>query len=188
MQNRWVAFAAVLTGVAVIGAGTVAVERLTAIGAAAPFQMTCPSTASVKVGEIVVPSGPVAGFCQDRLINAAHIMNAARAQGIGTHTQAIGVMTAIGESRLRVLDHGDSAGPDSRGLFQQRANGAWGSLSDRMNPYISASNFFTALVNLPRWKTLTPSEAAHDVQGNADPNYYQSYWPAAQTIVKTLNQ
>ena len=38
--------------------------------------------------------------------------------------QAIGVMTAMGEYSLQVLEYGDAAGPDSRGLFQQRANGA----------------------------------------------------------------
>jgi len=47
-------------------------------------------------------------------------------------------MTAMGGSGLRNLNHGDAAGADSRGLFQQRANGAWGSLNDRMTPSIAA--------------------------------------------------
>jgi hypothetical protein len=58
--------------------------------------------------------------------------------------KTIGVMTAMGESGLANLEHGDAAGADSRGLFQQRANGAWGSLKDRMTPYTAAYNFFTA--------------------------------------------
>ncbi len=147
----------------------------------------CPAVAPVKVGSITVPAGPVAGYCQDRLINAAQIMNAARSLGIGTHTQAIGVMTAMGESGLRVLNYGDAAGADSRGLFQQRANGAWGSLSDRMDPYISALNFFSALVQIPGWKTLSPGQAAHKVQVNSDPNHYDPYWARAQVIVRTLS-
>ena len=135
---------------------------------------------------MLVPAGPVAGYCQDRLINAAHIINAARAQGIGTRTQAIGVMTAMGESSLVNIDHGDSVGPDSRGLFQQRANGAWGSYSDRMDPYIAATNFFDKLILLPGWRTLTPTIAAHEVQINADPNHYAKYWPAAVKVVAAL--
>lgn len=149
--------------------------------------LSCPATAPVMVGSISVPAGPVAGFCQDRLVNAAHIMNAARAFGIGTHTQAIGVMTAIGESGLRNINYGDVAGPDSRGLFQQRANGAWGTLADRMDPTTAARNFFSALVKIPNWKTLSPTQAAHDVQGNQDPGYYSAYWAKAQRIVISLS-
>jgi hypothetical protein len=153
-----------------------------------PNLISCPAVAPVKVGAITVPRGPVAGYCQDRLINAAHIINAARALGIGQHTQAVGVMTALGESGLRVLDHGDAAGPDSRGLFQQRGNGAWGTLADRMSPFNSATNFFKKLVSLPGWQTMAPTDAAHAVQGNVDPNHYQRYWTAAQTIVEQLNK
>jgi hypothetical protein len=146
----------------------------------------CPAAEPVKVGEISVPAGPVAGFCQDRLVNAAHVMNAARDLGLGTHTQAVGVMTAIGESGLRVLNYGDSAGPDSRGLFQQRDNGAWGSLTDRMDPFTSAHNFFVKLTDVPGWETMDPSLLAHTVQVNADPNHYTAYWTDAQTIVQAL--
>jgi hypothetical protein len=149
---------------------------------------TCPPAASVTVGTIVVPAGPVAGYCQGRLINAAHIMTAARSLGIGPHTQAIGVMTALGESGLRVLDHGDAAGADSRGLFQQRANGAWGTYADRMDPFTSAHNFFTKLVTTPGWKDLSPGEAAHQVQVNADPHHYDPYWPRAEAIVAALGR
>jgi hypothetical protein len=147
----------------------------------------CPKVAPVVVDSITVPSGPVAGYCQDRLINAAHIMAAAKTLGIGTHTQAIGVMTAMGESSLVNIDHGDVAGPDSRGLFQQRDNGAWGSYSDRMTPTIAATHFFQKLVRIPDWKSLTPTEAAHRVQVNADPNHYASYWPAAVDVVAALS-
>lgn len=146
----------------------------------------CPIVAPVKVGQIVVPAGPVAGYCQARLVNAAHIMNAARDQGIGTHTQAVGVMTAIGESGLRVLNHGDVAGEDSRGLFQQRDNGAWGTLADRMDPYVSAQNFFIKLTQVAGWETMSPTLLAHSVQVNADPNHYEAFWADAQSIVAVL--
>jgi hypothetical protein len=147
---------------------------------------TCPAAAPVTVGTIVVPVGPVAGFCQPQLVMAAHIMNAARDEGLGVHTQAVGVMTAIGESKLRNLDYGDAAGADSRGLFQQRDNGAWGTLADRMDPYTAASNFFTKLQTIDGWQTMAPTDLAHAVQVNADPGYYAQYWGEAQTIVAAL--
>ena len=148
--------------------------------------LTCPTAAPMQVGDIAVPAGPVAGFCQNELANAAHIMTAARIEGLGTRTQTVGVMTAIGESGLRVLDHGDSAGPDSRGLFQQRDNGAWGTLTDRMDPLTSAENFFLKLQTVPDWQTMDPSLLAHAVQINSDSNHYTRFWTDAQTIVSSL--
>jgi hypothetical protein len=174
-----------------LGGGLYGASQLLAPASPAPAQSAapaCPQVAPVTIGTIVVPAGPIAGYCQDRLVNAAYIINAARSFGIGTHTQAIGVMTAMGESGLRELSYGDAAGADSRGLFQQRANGAWGSLADRMDPYISATNFFAALVRLPNWKSLTPTEAAHAVQANQDPNFYTPFWDGAQAIVSALSQ
>jgi hypothetical protein len=146
----------------------------------------CPAADPVTVGGIVVPRGPVAGYCQDRLVNAAEIMSAARSLGIGPHTQAVGVMTAIGESGLRNLDYGDAAGPDSRGLFQQRDNGSWGTLAERMDPYTAALHFFQKAIRVPGWQTMPANDLAHAVQGNADPGYYAQFWPAAQQIVEAL--
>ncbi|MDY7528814.1 MULTISPECIES: hypothetical protein [unclassified Cryobacterium] len=155
-------------------------------GAVPGTVVTCPTADPVVVGAITVPAGPVAGYCQDRLVNAAHIMNAGRDLGIGTHTQTVGVMTALGESGLRVLDHGDAAGADSRGLFQQRDNGAWGTLADRMDPYVSAQNFFTKLTKVAGWKEMEPTLLAHAVQVNADPEHYAAYWARAEDIVAAL--
>ena len=126
-------------------------------------------------------------FAGAQLSNAAHILLAGREAGLGTRDQVTGVMTAIGESTLLVIDHGDEAGPDSRGLFQQRDNGARGSYSDRMDPRISADNFFAALLAVTERDALTPSEAAHRVQGNADPAHYSKYWQAAVAISETIS-
>ncbi|WP_123943588.1 MULTISPECIES: hypothetical protein [unclassified Frondihabitans] len=157
--------------------------------AAAPTaaSVSCPAAAPKQIGTVHVPAGPIAGYCQDQLINAAHIINAARALGIGTHTQAVGVMTAMGESSLVNVDHGDAVGPDSRGLFQQRDNGAWGSYTDRMTPFTAATSFFTKLVKVPGWQTMQPTLLAHTVQVNADPQHYASYWPAAVAVVEELS-
>ncbi|MDP9095982.1 MAG: hypothetical protein M3N26_05420 [Pseudomonadota bacterium] len=182
-----IAFGVIVASAGVTGAALYGLGQATpTVAQPTASIVACPKVATVVVGTVTVPEGPIARFCQAELINAAHIINAARAQGIGTHTMAIGVMTAIAESGLVNLAHGDAAGPDSRGLFQQRANGAWGTLTDRMTPYIAATNFFDKLVSLPNWKSLTPAQAAHAVQVNADANYYAQYWPTAVAIVAAL--
>jgi len=134
-----------------------------------------------------LPSGQVAGYGGVQLKNAALIVNAGKSLKLSLYGQQIGVMTAMGESGLRVLDRGDATGPDSRGLFQQRGNGAWGSYSDRMDPSISATNFFKALVQVSGWESLTPTEAAHRTQRNADPNHYTKYWDAALKVVDAVS-
>jgi surface antigen len=150
-----------------------------------------PDSNPVAAGAVCAPSaertgtssgsGPVAGYAGVQLDNAAKIISAGKALGLSAKGQTIGVMTAMGESSLTVIDYGDTAGPDSRGLFQQRGNGAWGSYADRMDPVISATNFFKALQRVPGWESMDPTIAAHRVQGNADPFHYTRFWgPAVQ--------
>ncbi|MBO0727922.1 MAG: peptidoglycan DD-metalloendopeptidase family protein [Acidimicrobiaceae bacterium] len=132
------------------------------------------------------------GLDAEQSANAAKIIAAGRAPGVypgypdglPVRGQAIAIMTALGESGLRVLDHGDTAGPDSRGLFQQRSS--WGSLADRMDPTVSATLFYNALIQVPGWQTIQPTLAAHAVQRNADPHYYTQFWDQAASIVAAL--
>jgi len=131
-------------------------------------------------------SAAVAGYSGDQVANAAAIVDAGRAMGLSERDVTIGVMTAMGESSLKVVDHGDAAGPDSRGLFQQRDNGAWGTYAERMDPTASATNFFNALAQIDGRDAMTPTAVAHAVQRNADPNHYQKYWAPAVEVVKTL--
>ncbi|MDT0164540.1 hypothetical protein Q9R32_03105 [Actinotalea sp. AC32] len=136
-----------------------------------------------------VASGPVPavpGLTPEQVGNARAVVAAGRAMGLSLRDAAIGVMTAMGESSLRVLDHGDKVGPDSRGLFQQRDNGAWGSLADRMDPTRSATGFFTALARVGGRGSMTPTLVAHTVQRNADPNHYARYWDQAVDVVSRL--
>ncbi|MCT9626739.1 M23 family metallopeptidase [Pseudarthrobacter equi] len=156
-------------------------------GTPAQAAMSCaaPGTSVAPSGG-TVPGGAVAGFDAEQIRNAAAIMRAASDLGLPVAAQLIGVQAAIGESTLRVVDFGDGAGPDSRGLFQQRANGAWGSYEDRMDPDASSTNFFKALQRVEGWEALEPTIAIHRVQRNADPNHYTRFRAQATEIVKTL--
>ncbi|MFD0760451.1 hypothetical protein [Arthrobacter ulcerisalmonis] len=113
-------------------------------------------------------------------------MKAAKDLKLPAAAKILGVQAAVGESTLNVIDHGDLAGPDSRGLFQQRDNGAWGSYSDRMDPYISATSFFKALSRVAGWEQLEPSTAIHRVQGNAVEDHYAQFRAPAAEVVKSL--
>ena len=192
-----------MDGIAAIGGRIAAIEGT--LAALAPARGTSSATgatssagsfASILATEVNGGAGPVdaanlpvqqvGSYGPEQLANAAAIINAGKAQGLSTRDQTIGVMTAMGESSLRVVDHGDVAGPDSRGLFQQRANGAWGSLSDRMSPTASATSFFTALSRVGGREAMTPTAVAHAVQRNADPSYYTKYWDSAVAVVSAL--
>lgn len=144
------------------------------------------SSTSLSIDPATVPDSTIEGYGHDQLINAAHVVQAGEDLGLGVRDQTIGVMTAMGESGLTVLDRGDAAGPDSRGLFQQRDNGSWGSYEDRMDPYLSSTNFFRALMEVPDRESLEPTILAHRTQRNADPYHYTQYWDAAVAVVETL--
>jgi hypothetical protein len=150
-----------------------------------PTVPPCPAVPDVTVGQISVPAGPIAGFCQPQLINAAQVILAAQSYGLDAQGEAIGVMTAIGESSLRNVNYGDTAGPDSRGIFQQRSN--YGALADRMDPYTAARAFFQRMRGVADWQAMTPTAVAHTVQRNADPDYYTQYYTRAVTVVTALN-
>lgn len=129
---------------------------------------------------------PVGGWSGQQLANAAIVMQAGRDLGLSERDVQIGVMTAMGESSLRVIDHGDTAGPDSRGLFQQRTG--WGDYEVRMDAYGSAVLFFRALERLEGRDELAPTRVAHAVQINQDPNHYARWWEDAGAVVAAVDR
>lgn len=158
-------------------------SMLLLLAPAKPAAATCGPAVSVVIGA----DTEVEGYTEEQLKNAAAIMGAGKALDLSVRAQMISVMVSLGESGLRVLDYGDGPGPDSRGLFQQRDNGAWGSYADRMDPTISATNFIKALEQVPGWELLEPTLAGNRVQRNADPYHYAKYWPEAVKLVQGLS-
>ena len=132
-----------------------------------------------------MPRGPVAGYCQAELINAAQITSPP-VRRHGADPQAVGVMTAIGESAWSSSTW-RPVGPDSRGLFQQRDNGAWGARADRIDPYTAAS-IFLAKLRSKGWKTDTAADLARAVPVNDDPDYCQHFWDDAQPSWRSASQ
>ena len=129
---------------------------------------------------------PIAGYSGEQLENAAHIMNAATTLHLDRGAQILGVMAAMTESELRSLDHSTGTDPSQRGLFQQPDEPEWGSLADRMDPTLSATNFFLQLQTVNSWASLPPSIAVFRVQGGADPYRFEKSHADAALVVGTL--
>lgn len=110
--------------------------------------------------------------------------------GVPPRGRIIAVATALQESSLRNLDHGDL---DSLGLFQQRA--AWGTDRARMSPKKAARMFYTGgvagqagLLDIPSWRILPLTEAAQEVQRSAFPEAYGAWEPLATELVTNANR
>ena len=61
-----------------------------------------------------VPDTTIAGYGHEQLVNAAYVIEAGKALDLSARDQTIGVMTAMGESSLRVVDHGPGVSPERR--------------------------------------------------------------------------
>lgn len=194
---------------AVLGAGILAILSLAAgpallTGAAAactapPGQTnagpaTPDPTDSMADPRPTPPAGEhaaTAGYDADQVANAAVIVGVGAQLGVSVRGWIIAVAVAMQESGLRNLDHGDSAGPDSRGLFQQRS--AWGSLAERMDPAASTRLFFTGghrgqpgLLAIPGWQALPLTVAAQAVQHSAFPSAYAHHEDDASALVSAI--
>lgn len=128
---------------------------------------------------------------QIQLHNADAVLRQGVQMKADTFTLVTAIAVAIGESDLIAIDHGDAAGPDSRGIFQQRDNGAWTtapkgsaqSLADRMDPSHAALEFFArAIVKRKENPSLDYSNLGHAVQINSDANYYAQFVSSAKAI------
>ena len=98
----------------------------------------------------------------DQRTNAQAIIEAGRKLKVPDFGITIALAVALQESSLSNLDHGDTAGPDSRGLFQQRTG--WGSETERLDPNASATLFYKALLSVPGWESMPLTDAAARVQ------------------------
>ncbi len=128
-------------------------------------------------------SGPVPGLCASQAANAGQIVSAAMsASAEETRTAQIALMTAMTESGLENLDHGDR---DSLGLFQQRPSQGWGTPSQVMDPTYATDAFVKHLLAVPGWQTMEPWLAAQAVQRSkfADGSNYQPNWTPAGAVL-----
>lgn len=112
--------------------------------------------------------------------HARHIIQVGRELGVPDRGIAIALATAMVESSLRNLDHGDR---DSLGLFQQRPSQGWGSPAQIMDADRSIRVFYggprdpnggttRGLLDIPGWQSMPFTAAAQAVQVSAFPDRY----------------
>lgn len=156
-----------------------------------------PTEATIRVNPELAADAGISGYDEEQVRNAALILQAGAALGLGARDQAIGVMTAMGESSLHNIDYGDwetsgRTNPDgtptsSIGLFQQQD--WWGDTAARMDPTASATLFFQAMLRVvpdPERSSMEPTLVAHRTQGNEDPQHYARFWNDAVHLVAEL--
>jgi hypothetical protein len=126
---------------------------------------TAVSSASSRTPPPAATGGGLAGLDAEAQANARILA----AVVVGRHlpARALVILDSAGlaESGLHSDDYGDAAGPDSRGILQQRDS--WGPLAVRMDPAGAAGLFLDRLVNVADWQTVEPWVAAQDVQASA---------------------
>lgn len=130
------------------------------------------------------PVPAVAGFDPSQVAVARQVVRAGVDKGVPAQGVRIALAVGIDESGLRALDYGDAAGPDSRGVFQQRES--WGPLAVRMDPYLSAGLFYDRLLQVPGWQGMDPGDAGATVQIGPPGSVYDRFWGQAGTLLDAL--
>lgn len=183
MQGRRgavIAAAAVVLAAVVVGV-VVAVNRQSEAGSA---ECVIPAPPG---GDADSPGRAAAGSLSDQEFSAAQLQHAATISAVGIardlplRARVIAIATALQESTLRNLDHGDR---DSVGLFQQRPSQGWGTVAQIMDPVYAAGKFYDELVTVPNWRTAPLTEVAQAVQRSAFPDAYAK-WEDEATVLAT---
>ena len=130
-------------------------------GASADLRLTAPS----EVGTLPLDDSQIA--------NADTIVRTAMRTGRSPQAATLALATAMQESALLNIDHGDEAGPDSRGLFQQRLQ--FYDHIDVMDPAEATEAFLDGLDDVPGWQDLPPADAIQSVQRSAHPHLYADW-------------
>lgn len=160
---------AVLVGPVLLIAAVAGVAVLGSAGGATSSGSDCYGTST--------GAGPE--LSDEQQANAAAIVSTVSGRGLPTQDAVIAVMTALTESSLINVAHGDVAGPDSTGLFQQRDS--WGPRDVRMDP-TGATNLFLDALTSPELKVY----GAGELVNAADTSRYQlAPWVVAQSVQRS---
>jgi hypothetical protein len=127
--------------------------------------------------------GPSYEFTPEQAVNAATITAVGTGRGLPERAVAIALATALQESGLRNIQHGDR---DSLGLFQQRPSQGWGSPREILDPTYAAGEFYKRLVKVRGYQDLPLTVAAQRVQRSGYPEAYAKHEPDATLLAAAL--
>ncbi|MEV5984644.1 heavy metal transporter [Streptomyces sp. NPDC052051] len=122
-------------------------------------------------------------FTPEQAVNAATISAVGTTRGMPERAVTIALATALQESGLRNIEHGDR---DSLGLFQQRPSQGWGTERQIMDPTYAAGKFYEHLAKVPGYKELPLTVAAQRVQRSGFPEAYAKHEPDATLLAAAL--
>jgi hypothetical protein len=146
-------------------------------GAADPT--SSPSSASPSPG-----LAPSMSLDLEQSANAATIAAVGLRRGVPTRAITVALATALQESKLENLDHGDR---DSIGLFQQRPSQGWGTPEQLSDPRYAAGAFYTRLLKVKGWPQLAVTDAAQAVQHSGHPGAYDKWADRAAIVARALS-
>jgi hypothetical protein len=164
---------------------------LVLVGLAAPIVLALTAMGGSSAGDLeICQSGQVsevAGLDAEQARNAGIIVAVGQAAEVPAFGLHVALATAMQESSLRNLDHGDQ---DSLGLFQQRPSAGWGTPAQLQDPVYAAQAFFggengpnggepPGLLDQDGWQHMSLADAAQAVQRSAHPDAYARWEKAA---------
>lgn len=127
--------------------------------------------------------GPSYEFTPEQAVNAATITAVGTGRGLPERAVTIALATALQESGLRNIAHGDR---DSLGLFQQRPSQGWGTPKEILDPTYAAGEFYKHLVKVRDYQELPLTVAAQRVQRSGYPEAYAKHEPDAVLLAAAL--
>ncbi|MFI8961014.1 hypothetical protein ACIGO8_02780 [Streptomyces sp. NPDC053493] len=122
-------------------------------------------------------------FTPEQASNAATIAAVGTTRGMPERAVTIALATALQESALRNIEHGDR---DSLGLFQQRPSQGWGTPEQILDPVYSSGKFYEGLDKVPGYSRLPLTVAAQKVQRSGFPQAYAKHEPDATLLSAAL--
>ncbi|WP_425829918.1 heavy metal transporter [Streptomyces fractus] len=128
-------------------------------------------------------AGATYEFTSEQAVNAATIAAVGTSRGMPERAITIALATALQESGLRNIGHGDR---DSLGLFQQRPTKGWGTAEQIMDPAYASERFYAHLAKIPGYSRLPLTAAAQRVQLSGYPQAYAKHEPDATLLAASL--
>ncbi|MFF7748050.1 heavy metal transporter [Streptomyces sp. NPDC007971] len=122
-------------------------------------------------------------FTPEQAANAATIAAVGTGRRMPERAVTIALATALQESGLRNIEHGDR---DSLGLFQQRPSQGWGTEQQIMDPDYASGIFYAHLAKVPNYTDLPLTVAAQRVQRSGYPEAYAKHEPDATLLAAAL--
>lgn len=135
--------------------------------------------------EVAGLAGGWFGFDPERLEHAATISAVAMKRGLPDRAAVVATATALQESKLHNLSHGDR---DSVGLFQQRPSQGWGTQEQILDPVYATNAFYDRLVKVPRYQQRPLTEVAQEVQRSGFPDAYARHEAEATALVHAFTE